>query len=80
MWCQMRSSLTLHDPASQLPDLSIMGAAFLECTLQGGKTMAGYFKVVDAHDDGFRVKLNAPDGTLVALSAFFTISSPKRLP
>ncbi|WP_049822693.1 YegP family protein [Arthrobacter sp. H41] len=33
--------------------------------------MAGYFKLVDAHDDGFRVKLNAPDGTLVAVSAFF---------
>ncbi|WP_052274211.1 YegP family protein [Arthrobacter sp. L77] len=34
--------------------------------------MAGYFKLVDAHDDGFRVKLTAPDGTLVAVSAYYT--------
>ncbi|MFC3298389.1 YegP family protein [Arthrobacter agilis] len=40
-------------------------------TLQGGRTMAGYFKLVDAHDDGFRVKLTAPDGTLVAVSTFY---------
>jgi uncharacterized protein YegP (UPF0339 family) len=33
--------------------------------------MAGYFKLVDAHDDGFRVKLTAPDGTLVAVSTFY---------
>ncbi|WP_434992469.1 YegP family protein [Arthrobacter sp. Ld5] len=33
--------------------------------------MAGYFKLVDAHDDGFRVKLTAPDGTLVAVSAYY---------
>ncbi len=33
--------------------------------------MAGYFKLVDAHDEGFRVKLTAPDGTLVAVSAFY---------
>ena len=33
--------------------------------------MAGYFKLVDAHDDGFRVKLTAPDGTLVAVSTYY---------
>ncbi|MBG6225835.1 uncharacterized protein YegP (UPF0339 family) [Arthrobacter sp. CAN_A2] len=33
--------------------------------------MAGYFKLVDAHDNGFRVKLTAPDGTLVAVSAYY---------
>ncbi|MEG9247029.1 DUF1508 domain-containing protein [Arthrobacter sp. Soc17.1.1.1] len=33
--------------------------------------MAGYFKLVDAHDEGFRVKLTAPDGTLVAVSTFY---------
>jgi uncharacterized protein YegP (UPF0339 family) len=33
--------------------------------------MAGYFKLVDAHDGGFRVKLTAPDGSLVAVSTFF---------
>ncbi|WP_241743293.1 YegP family protein [Arthrobacter bussei] len=33
--------------------------------------MAGYFKLVDAHDDGYRVKLTAPDGTLVAVSTFY---------
>ncbi len=33
--------------------------------------MAGYFKLVDAHDGGFRVKLTAPDGTLVAVSTFY---------
>ena len=33
--------------------------------------MAGYFKLVDAHDDGFRVKLTAPDGSLVAVSAYY---------
>lgn len=33
--------------------------------------MAGYFKLVDAHDGGFRVKLTAPDGTLVGVSTFY---------
>lgn len=33
--------------------------------------MSGYFKLVDAHDDGFRIKLVAGDGTLMAVSAFF---------
>lgn len=33
--------------------------------------MAGYFELVDAHDEGFRVKLTAPDGTLVAVSTFY---------
>jgi uncharacterized protein YegP (UPF0339 family) len=33
--------------------------------------MAGYFKLVDAHDGGFRVKLTAPDGSLVSVSTFF---------
>jgi uncharacterized protein YegP (UPF0339 family) len=33
--------------------------------------LAGYFKLVDAHDNGFRVKLTAPDGTLVAVSTFY---------
>lgn len=34
--------------------------------------MAGYFKLVDAHDDGYRVKLTAPDGTLVAVSTYYS--------
>lgn len=33
--------------------------------------MSGYFKLVDAHDHGFRLKLMAGDGTLVAVSAYF---------
>lgn len=33
--------------------------------------MSGYFKLVDAHDNGFRIKIVAGDGTLMAVSAFF---------
>ncbi|WP_299168203.1 hypothetical protein [uncultured Arthrobacter sp.] len=33
--------------------------------------MAGYFKLVDAHDHGYRLKLMSGDGTLVAVSAYF---------
>lgn len=33
--------------------------------------MSGFFKLVDAHDHGYRLKLMAGDGTLVAVSAYF---------
>lgn len=33
--------------------------------------MSGYFKLVDAHDHGYRLKLMSGDGTLVAVSAYF---------
>lgn len=33
--------------------------------------MSGYFKLVDAHDHGYRLKLMAGDGTLIAVSAYF---------
>lgn len=33
--------------------------------------MAGYFKLVDAHDGGFRIKIVTGDGSLFAVSAFF---------
>ncbi|WP_309070987.1 DUF1508 domain-containing protein [Arthrobacter sp.] len=33
--------------------------------------MSGFFKLVDAHDHGYRLKLMAEDGTLVAVSAYF---------
>ena len=33
--------------------------------------MSGYFKLLDAHDGGFRVKLISGDGTLMAVSAYF---------
>ena len=33
--------------------------------------MSGYFKLVDAHDHGYRLKVMAGDGTLVAVSAYF---------
>ena len=33
--------------------------------------MSGDFKLVDAHDHGYRLKLMAGDGTLVAVSAYF---------
>ncbi|MFJ6281177.1 YegP family protein [Arthrobacter subterraneus] len=33
--------------------------------------MSGYFKLVDAHDHGYRLKLMADDGTLIAVSAYF---------
>ncbi len=33
--------------------------------------MSGYFKLVDAHDHGYRLKLMSGDGELVAVSAYF---------
>lgn len=33
--------------------------------------MSGYFKIVDAHDGGYRIKLMAGDGALVAVSTFY---------
>ncbi|NJC21408.1 hypothetical protein BJ994_000484 [Arthrobacter pigmenti] len=33
--------------------------------------MSGYFKLVDAHDHGYRLKLMSGDGTLMAVSAYF---------
>jgi uncharacterized protein YegP (UPF0339 family) len=33
--------------------------------------MSGYFKLVDAHDGGFRIKLISGDGALMAVSAMF---------
>lgn len=33
--------------------------------------MSGYFKLVDAHDHGYRLKLMSGDGTLIAVSAYF---------
>ena len=33
--------------------------------------MSGYFKIVDAHDDGYRIKLMAGDGSLVAVSTYY---------
>ncbi|GAA3290713.1 YegP family protein [Arthrobacter citreus] len=33
--------------------------------------MSGYFKLVDAHDGAFRIKLISGDGALMAVSAMF---------
>lgn len=33
--------------------------------------MSGYFKIVDAHDGGYRIKLMAGDGGLVAVSTYY---------
>ena len=33
--------------------------------------MSGYFKIVDAHDGGYRIKLMAGDGALVAISTYY---------
>ncbi|MHA7275297.1 YegP family protein [Arthrobacter sp. Hz1] len=33
--------------------------------------MSGYFKIVDAHDGGYRIKLMAGDGALVAVSTYY---------
>ena len=33
--------------------------------------MSGYFKLVDAHEGSYRIKLIAGDGTLMAVSATF---------
>lgn len=33
--------------------------------------MSGYFKLVDAHDHGYRLKMMSGDGELVAVSAYF---------
>jgi uncharacterized protein YegP (UPF0339 family) len=33
--------------------------------------VSGYFKLVDAHDHGYRLKLMSGDGELVAVSAYF---------
>ncbi|WP_051427284.1 DUF1508 domain-containing protein [Arthrobacter sp. H20] len=33
--------------------------------------MSGYFKIVDAHDGGCRIKLMAGDGELVAVSTYY---------
>ena len=33
--------------------------------------MSGYFKLVDAHEGSFRIKLIAGDGTLMAVSTTF---------